>query len=336
MNVLLTGGIGYLGSHTALSLLEQGHEVTILDNLSNSNLTVLQCIESISSKQLNFVRGDVLENALVKNTINQFKIDAVIHLAGLKAVGESVLNPLKYYENNVQGAISLLDAMLSCNIRSLVFSSSATVYGAPQYLPINEEHPTNPYNPYGNSKFFIEQILIDIARSNKDWTIVNLRYFNPVGSHASGLIGDNPNGIPSNLMPYINQVAANQRPFLNVFGGDYETLDGTGIRDYIHVEDLSEAHLAALSWIDDPDKNRDINMNTFNIGTGVGYSVLDIIQAYEQINGLKIPYKITARREGDVAACYSDPTKANTVLGWKALRTLEDMCKSAWNFQKRG
>jgi UDP-glucose 4-epimerase len=334
MNVLLTGGMGYLGSHTALSLLEQEHEVTILDNLSNSNLSVLQCIESISSKQLNFVRGDVLDTALVKNTINQFKIDAVIHLAGLKAVGESVLNPHQYYKNNVQGAISLLDAMLSCNIGSLVFSSSATVYGAPQYLPINEEHPTNPYNPYGNSKLFIEQILIDIARSNKDWTIVNLRYFNPVGSHISGLIGDNPNGIPNNLMPYINQVAANQRPFLNVFGGDYETLDGTGIRDYIHVEDLSEAHLAALNWIDDPDKNRDINMNTFNIGTGVGYSVLDIIHAYEQINGLKIPYKITARREGDIAACYANPTKANTILGWKTSRTLEDMCGSAWNFQK--
>ena len=334
MNVLLTGGMGYLGSHTALSLLEQEHEVTILDNLSNSNPSVLQCIESISLKQLNFVRGDVLDTALVKNTINQFKIDAVIHLAGLKAVGESVLNPHQYYKNNVQGAISLLDAMLSCNIGSLVFSSSATVYGAPQYLPINEEHPTNPYNPYGNSKLFIEQILIDIARSNKDWTIVNLRYFNPVGSHISGLIGDNPNGIPNNLMPYINQVAANQRPFLNVFGGDYETPDGTGIRDYIHVEDLSEAHLAALNWIDDPEKNRDINMNTFNIGTGVGYSVLDIIHAYERVNDLKIPYKITARREGDIAACYANPTKANTILGWKTSRTLEDMCGSAWNFQK--
>lgn len=334
MNVLLTGGMGYLGSHTALSLLEQEHEVTILDNLSNSNSSVLQCIESISSKQLNFVRGDVLDTILVKNTINQFKIDAVVHLAGLKAVGESVLNPHQYYKNNVQGTISLLDAMLSCNIGSLVFSSSATVYGAPQYLPINEEHPTNPYNPYGNSKLFIEQILIDIARSNKDWTIVNLRYFNPVGSHISGLIGDNPNGTPNNLMPYINQVAANQRPFLNVFGGDYETPDGTGIRDYIHVEDLSEAHLAALNWIDDQDKNSDININTFNIGTGVGYSVLDIIHAYEQINGLKIPYKITARREGDIAACYANPTKANTILGWKTSRTLEDMCGSAWNFQK--
>ena len=334
MKVLLTGGMGYLGSHTALSLLEQDHEVTIFDNLSNSNAKVLENIATIASGKPNFVHGNILDTSLVKNTIDTFKIEAVIHLAGLKAVGESVLEPLMYYQNNVQGTISLLDAMLSCNIGRLVFSSSATVYGIPQYLPLDEEHPINPYNPYGNSKFFIEQMLRDIANSNKDWAIVNLRYFNPVGSHISGLIGDNPNGIPSNLMPYINQVASNQRPFLNVFGGDYETADGTGIRDYIHVEDLSEAHLAALNWIDDPDKNRDINMNTFNIGTGVGYSVLDIIHAYEQINGLKIPYKITARREGDIAACYANPTKANTILGWKASRTLEDMCGSAWNFQK--
>tara|TARA_B110000008_G_C16936146_1_gene550647 strand:- start:1144 stop:1872 length:729 start_codon:yes stop_codon:yes gene_type:complete len=241
-----------------------------------------------------------------------------------------------YYQNNVQGTISLLDAMLSCNIGRLVFSSSATVYGIPQYLPLDEEHPINPYNPYGNSKFFIEQMLRDIANSNKDWTIVNLRYFNPVGSHISGLIGDNPKGIPNNLMPYINQVASNQRPFLNVFGGDYETPDGTGVRDYIHVEDLSEAHLAALNLIKTSQKHGHTNMNTLNIGTGVGYSVLDIIKAYEQINGLNIPYKITSRREGDIAACYANPTKANTILGWKASRTLEDMCRSAWNFQKRG
>ena len=334
MKVLLTGGMGYLGSHTALSLLEQGHEVTIFDNLSNSNASVLENIANIASGKPNFVHGNILDTSLVKNTIDTFKIEAVIHLAGLKAVGESVLEPLMYYQNNVQGTISLLDAMLSCNIGRLVFSSSATVYGIPQYLPLDEEHPINPYNPYGNSKFFIEQMLRDIANSNKDWTIVNLRYFNPVGSHISGLIGDNPKGIPNNLMPYINQVASNQRPFLNVFGGDYETPDGTGVRDYIHVEDLSEAHLAALNLIKTSQKHGDTNMHTLNIGTGVGYSVLDIIRAYERVNDLKIPYKITARRAGDIAACYANPTKANTILGWKASRTLEDMCGSAWNFQK--
>jgi UDP-glucose 4-epimerase len=334
MKVLLTGGMGYLGSHTALSLLEQGHEVTIFDNLSNSNASVLENIANIASGKPNFVHGNILDTSLVKNTIDTFKIEAVIHLAGLKAVGESVLEPLMYYQNNVQGTISLLDAMLSCNIGRLVFSSSATVYGIPQYLPLDEEHPINPYNPYGNSKFFIEQMLRDIANSNKDWAIVNLRYFNPVGSHISGLIGDNPKGIPNNLMPYINQVAANQRPFLNVFGGDYETPDGTGVRDFIHVEDLSEAHLAALNLIKTSQKHGDTNMHTLNIGTGVGYSVLDIIRAYERVNDLKIPYKITARRAGDIAACYANPTKANTILGWKASRTLEDMCGSAWNFQK--
>ena len=334
MKVLLTGGMGYLGSHTALSLLEQGHEVTIFDNLSNSNASVLENIANIASGKPNFVHGNILDTSLVKNTIDTFKIEAVIHLAGLKAVGESVLEPLMYYQNNVQGTISLLDAMLSCNIGRLVFSSSATVYGIPQYLPLDEEHPINPYNPYGNSKFFIEQMLRDIANSNKDWAIVNLRYFNPVGSHISGLIGDNPKGIPNNLMPYINQVAANQRPFLNVFGGDYETPDGTGVRDFIHVEDLSEAHLAALNLIKTSQKHGEANMHTLNIGTGVGYSVLDIIRAYERVNDLKIPYKITARRAGDIAACYANPTKANTILGWKASRTLEDMCGSAWNFQK--
>ena len=334
MKVLLTGGMGYLGSHTALSLLEQGHEVTIFDNLSNSNASVLENIANIASGKPNFVHGNILDTSLVKNTIDTFKIEAVIHLAGLKAVGESVLEPLMYYQNNVQGTISLLDAMLSCNIGRLVFSSSATVYGIPQYLPLDEEHPINPYNPYGNSKFFIEQMLRDIANSNKDWAIVNLRYFNPVGSHISGLIGDNPKGIPNNLMPYINQVAANQRPFLNVFGGDYETPDGTGVRDFIHVEDLSEAHLAALNLIKTSQKHGETNMHTLNIGTGVGYSVLDIIRAYERVNDLKIPYKITARRAGDIAACYANPTKANTILGWKASRTLEDMCGSAWNFQK--
>ena len=334
MNVLLTGGMGYIGSHTALRLIEQGHQVTIFDNLTNSNASVLNSIESISLTKPNFVQGDILDTAIVENTLNKFKINAVIHLAGLKAVGESVLTPLSYYKNNVQGTISLLDAMLSCNIGTLVFSSSATVYGAPTHLPITEEHPTDPNNPYGRTKLYIEKILMDTAQSNKDWNVINLRYFNPVGSHPSGLIGDSPNGIPNNLMPYINQVASKLRPFLNIFGDDYSTPDGTGVRDYIHIEDLSDAHLDALNWIHDLQKDTTTNVSTFNIGTGLGYSVLDIIKAYEKINNLEIPYRITSRRKGDIASSYADPTKANSVLGWKASRTLEDMCYSAWNFQK--
>ena len=334
MNVLLTGGMGYIGSHTALRLIEQGHQVTIFDNLTNSNASVLNSIQSISLTKPNFVQGDILDTAIVENTLNKFKINAVIHLAGLKAVGESVLTPLSYYKNNVQGTISLLDAMLSCNIGTLVFSSSATVYGAPTHLPITEEHPTDPNNPYGRTKLYIEKILMDTAQSNKDWNVINLRYFNPVGSHPSGLIGDSPNGIPNNLMPYINQVASKLRPFLNIFGDDYITPDGTGVRDYIHIEDLSDAHLDALNWIHDLQKDTTTNVSTFNIGTGLGYSVLDIIKAYEKINNLEIPYRISSRRKGDIASSYADPTKANSVLGWKASRTLEDMCYSAWNFQK--
>ena len=334
MNVLLTGGMGYIGSHTALALLNDGHEVTILDNLINSNISVLHSIKSISSIEPNFVQGDVLDTATPKDTLQKFHINSVIHFAGLKAVGESVHQPLMYYKNNIQGTISLIDAMLSCDIKTLVFSSSATVYGVPDYLPMDENHPTNPNNPYGRTKFYIEQILTDIAHANKDWSIVNLRYFNPVGSHPSGLIGDLPNGIPNNLMPYINQVASEQRPFLNIFGNDYDTPDGTGIRDYIHVEDLSDAHLAALNWINMPQKNTVSNINNFNIGTGIGYSVREIIRTYESVNGLKIPYKFTLRRDGDIAESYADAKKANNILAWEALRSLEDMCYSAWNFQR--
>jgi len=334
VNVLLTGGMGYIGSHTALLLINQGHQVTILDNLANSKISVLDNLQLITSFRPNFIQADVLDTSSVEKAIQEFTINAVIHFAGVKAVGESVKNPLKYHKNNVQGTISLIEAMKNCKIKNLVFSSSATVYGVPSFLPINEEHPINPNNPYGNSKFYIEQILTDIAQSDEDWNIVNLRYFNPVGSHASGLIGDDPNGIPNNLMPYINQVASGQRPFLNIFGDDYDTPDGTGIRDYIHVEDLSDAHLAALNWINIPQKNAASNIHNFNIGTGTGYSVLEIIKTYERVNGLKIPYRITARREGDIASSYADPKKANTKLDWEAVRSLEDMCYSAWNFQK--
>jgi UDP-glucose 4-epimerase len=335
MNVLLTGGMGYIGSHITLSLLESKHEVTILDNLSNSNIEVLSKLKFISSKEPNFVRGDILDTELVIKTLKNYKINAVIHLAGLKAVSESVLYPFMYYKNNVQGAISLLEAMKSCNISNLVFSSSATVYGVPHFLPINEEHPNEPNNPYGRSKFYIEEILSDLVQSNYDWNFVSLRYFNPVGSHASGLIGDNPNGIPNNLMPYINQVASGQYPFLKIFGNDYDTPDGTGIRDYIHVEDLSDAHLSALDSIDSNSNLSKGILNIFNIGTGVGYSVLEIVKAYEKINKLDIPYEIFPRRDGDIASSYADPKKANSMLKWKAKKSIEEMCFSAWNFQKK-
>ena len=327
--------MGYIGSHTALLLINQGHQVTILDNLANSKISVLDNLQLITSFRPNFIQADVLDTSSVEKAIQEFTINAVIHFAGVKAVGESVENPLKYHKNNVQGTISLIEAMKNCNIKNLVFSSSATVYGVPSFLPINEEHPINPNNPYGKSKLYIEQILTDIAQSDEDWNIVNLRYFNPVGSHASGLIGDDPNGIPNNLMPYINQVASKHRPHLNIFGNDYKTSDGTGIRDYIHVEDLSDAHLAALHWINRSQNNSLLNINTFNIGTGVGYSVMEIIQAYENINKIEIPYKITPRRLGDIASCYSDPSKAQKLLHWKAKRTLEDMCSSSWKFQRQ-
>lgn len=335
MNVLLTGGMGYIGSHVALSLLQSNHQVTILDNLINSNKEVLDNLKSISSKKLNFIQGDILDTLLVQSTLTEFKINAVIHLAGFKAVGESVDYPHKYYKNNLQGTISLIDAMTASNVKTLVFSSSATVYGIPNFLPITEDHPENPNNPYGRSKFYIEQILKDVANAKNDWKIVSLRYFNPVGSHVSGLIGDNPNGIPNNLMPYINQVAANKRPLLHVYGNDYDTLDGTGVRDYIHVEDLAEAHISALNWLESFSNSSLNNYNTFNLGTGVGYSVLEIITSFEKANSIEIPYKIIARREGDIAASFADPSKANIMLQWQASRTLRDMCCSAWNFQKK-
>lgn len=333
MNVLLTGGCGYIGSHTAVKLISQGHKVIILDNLVNSKLSVLDRIESISSYKPYFLEIDILDTNKVQQTIENFDINAVIHFAGLKSVGESVFHPIKYYKNNLQGTISLIEAMKKCNIFKLVFSSSATVYGDPKFLPITEHHPINPYNPYGMSKFFIEQILMDLAKANENWKIVNLRYFNPVGSHHSGMIGDYPNGIPNNLMPFINQVASKIQPCLKIFGDDYKTPDGTGIRDYIHIEDLSEAHLAALNWLNTSADTFQDNFNTFNIGTGVGYSVKEIINAYQKVNNIEIPYKIVSRRPGDVASCYSDPSKAKIMLNWHASRTLEDMCSSAWKFQ---
>ena len=334
MNILLTGGMGYIGSHIALSLLNHKHKVTILDNLSNSNVKVIKSLKFISSKEPNFIKGDVINTELVAAALKDYKIDSVIHLAGLKAVGESVSRPVMYYKNNVLGTVSLLEAMTRCNVFNLVFSSSATVYGIPNFLPISEEHPCRPNNPYGRSKLYIEEILSDLVTSDINWNIISLRYFNPIGSHESGLIGDNPNGIPNNLMPFINQVASGQQTHLRVFGNDYDTPDGTGVRDYIHVEDLSNAHIAAINKINSNNNSLKDPLNFFNIGTGKGYSVLEMVNAFEAANGIDIPYKIYPRREGDIASSFADPKKANNFLGWKAKQSINEMCLSSWNFQK--
>ncbi len=329
MNVLLTGGMGYIGSHTAVVLLRAGHQVVLYDNLSNSSDQVLEKLSQITGRPIPFVKGDVRDTELLKSTLTAHRIDSVIHFAGLKAVGESVEKPVEYYANNVQGTISLLQAMQSAQVETLVFSSSATVYGEPKYLPLDENHPTSATNPYGRSKLHIEEMLIDVAASAPDSRIACLRYFNPVGAHESGLIGENPNGVPNNLMPYIAQVATGQRPCLSVFGGDYPTDDGTGVRDYIHVMDLAEGHAAALSFL-----SQNPGWHAINLGTGQGYSVLDMVQAFENASGQRVPYKIVARRAGDVAACYADPQKASEVLNWRAARTLDDMCASTWRFQQ--
>ena len=329
MNVLLTGGTGYIGSHTAVVLVQLGHRVVLYDNLSKSSDAVLEKLAQITGQPIPFIKGDVRDSELLKGILAAHRIDAVVHFAGLKAVGESVEKPFDYYANNVQGTISLMQAMQSVQINTLVFSSSATVYGEPQYLPLDESHPTSATNPYGRSKLHIEEMLKDVAASDPVWRMACLRYFNPVGAHESGLIGENPNGVPNNLMPYISQVAAGQRAELSVFGDDYPTADGTGVRDYIHVMDLAEGHAAALAFL-----SRTSGWHTVNLGTGKGYSVLDMIHAFEKASGQQVPYKIVARRAGDVAACYADPQKASEALNWRAVRTLDDMCASTWRFQQ--
>jgi UDP-glucose 4-epimerase len=331
MNVLLTGGMGYIGSHTAVVLSRAGHQVVLYDNLSNSSDQVLEKLYQITGRPIPFVKGDVRDTELLKATLAAHKIDAVIHFAGQKAVGESVEKPVEYYANNVQGTISLLQAMQSAQVKTLVFSSSATVYGEPQCLPLDENHATRATNPYGRSKLHIEEILNDVAASDADWRIACLRYFNPVGAHESGLIGENPNGVPNNLMPYIAQVAAGQRPCLSVFGGDYPTEDGTGVRDYIHVMDLAEGHAAALGFL-----SRTTGWHAINLGTGKGSSVLEMVQAFEKASVREVPYKIVARRAGDVAASYADPKKASELLNWSATRNLDDMCASTWHFLQLG
>ena len=328
MNVLLTGGTGYIGSHTALVLSQFGHQVTLFDNLSNSKKSVVARIENIIGRSCSFVEGDVCDTALLTATLAEYSIDAVVHFAGLKAVGESSENPIDYYFNNVQGSISLIKAMETQGIRTMVFSSSATVYGSPQQLPLKEEHPTDPANPYGRSKLHIEEMLNDLAQSNQDWRVVCLRYFNPVGAHDSGLIGEQPQGTPNNLMPLITQVAVGQRSELRVFGNDYPTGDGTGVRDYIHVMDLADGHAAALEFLKESS-----GWHAINLGTGFGHSVLEVIQAFKTVNGCEVPYRFAPRRIGDVPEYYADPGKAGKLLNWSAKRGLDDMCISALKYQ---
>lgn len=330
MNILLTGGTGYIGSHTATVLADAGHRVVLYDNLSNSSSDVVDRLEEITGQRMPFVEGDVRDVALLTDTLRQYAIDSVIHFAGLKAVGESVDKPIEYYANNVQGTINLLQSMRDMGVKRLVFSSSATVYGDPQYLPLDEEHPTSATNPYGRSKLQIEEILADVAVSDPEWRIACLRYFNPVGAHDSGLIGEDPNDIPNNLMPFVAQVAVGKLPRLNVFGDDYPTEDGTGVRDYIHVMDLAEGHLAALEYLQTV-----TGWHAINLGTGQGYSVLDMVKAFERSCGREVPYVITERRPGDIATCYALPEKARKALGWAARRGLKEMCDSTWKFQRR-
>jgi UDP-glucose 4-epimerase len=326
--IFITGGAGYIGSHTCVELLNAGHQVTVFDNFSNSQPEALARVERITSKKLRFVEGDIRDRAALQTALQASGAQAVIHFAGLKAVGESVAQPLRYYDNNVSGTVMLLQAMQACQVQTLVFSSSATVYGDPQRLPLTEDHPLSATNPYGQTKLMIEHMLRDLAASDTNWRIGILRYFNPVGAHASGLIGEDPQGIPNNLLPFVAQVAVGKRAFLNVWGNDYATPDGTGVRDYIHVVDLALGHLAALNWL-----NNNAKSFAVNLGTGTGYSVLDMVHAFEQASGKPVPYQISPRRPGDVAACYANPAYAQELLGWQAQRNLQSMCADAWRWQ---
>ena len=330
MQVLLTGGAGYIGSHTAVQLIEAGHQVIIVDDLSNSNEKVLERIKEITSSEIKFYKADVADETKLDEIFFENKIEAVIHFAGFKAVGESVKKPLEYYENNLCTTFNLIKKMKKYNVKNLVFSSSATVYGVPKQVPLKEEMDTWCTNPYGWTKFMNERILMDISNAEPELSIILLRYFNPIGAHSSGLIGENPNGIPNNLMPYISQVAVGKLKELSVFGNDYDTKDGTGVRDYIHVVDLAKGHIKALEYA-----SRNNGVEIFNLGTGIGYSVLDIVEAFKKVNNVDVPYKIVDRRPGDIAICYADPTKAKEILGWSAEKTLEDMCKDTWNWQTK-
>ncbi len=330
MQILLTGGAGYIGSHTIIELDKAGHSVVVVDNLVNSKVEALKRVEKIIGKAVPFYKADVRDREAMDKIFKANKIDAVIHFAGLKAVGESVAKPLEYYENNMNATFVLVDAMRNNGCKNFIFSSSATVYGDPAIIPITEECPKGHCtNPYGQTKSMLEQVLTDVQKADPEWNVVLLRYFNPIGAHQSGLIGENPNGIPNNLMPYITQTAIGMRKELGVFGNDYDTPDGTGVRDYIHVVDLAAGHVAALKAIDSK-----CGLAIYNLGTGHGYSVLDVVKAFEKANGLKVPYVIKPRRPGDIATCYCNPAKAKRELGWEAQYGIEDMCRDSWNFQK--
>ena len=327
MKILVTGGTGYIGSHTCVELLNKGHEVVIFDNLFNSQIDVVDKIKSITGKDVKFYKADMLDKESMRPVFEENTFDAVIHFAGLKAVGESVQKPLWYYNNNITGTLNLCELMNEYNCKRIIFSSSATVYGNPATVPITEDFPLHTTNPYGSTKLMLEQILSDFCVPDKDWSVVLLRYFNPIGAHESALIGEKPNGIPNNLMPYIMQVAVGKLPELGVFGDDYDTPDGTGVRDYIHVVDLAKGHVNAADKV-----TSTTGVNIYNLGTGNGYSVLDIVKAFEAANGVKIPYKIKERRAGDIATCYANPAKAREELGWEAKYDLERMCKDSWRF----
>lgn len=325
--ILITGGAGYIGSHTAVELLKNGEELVIVDNFSNSSPEVLEKIKKITGKDFKFYELDLLDEEKLDSVFKENKIEAVIHFAGLKAVGESVEKPIEYYHNNITGTLILLKTMKKYNCKKIVFSSSATVYGNPQKLPITEDSQLSTTNPYGSTKLMIEQILQDVAVADKDFSIAILRYFNPIGAHESGLIGEVPNGIPNNIMPYIMKVAKGEYKELTIFGDDYPTKDGTGVRDYIHVVDLSKGHLKALGKI-----RKEAGVKIFNLGTGKGYSVLELVKNFEKVNNVKVNYKIGPRRPGDIPACYADPRKAEKELGWKAEKGIEEMLKDSWNF----
>ncbi len=331
MKILLTGGAGFIGSHTLIELVAAGHEAVVVDNLYNSSPIALKRVEKIVGKQVPFYQTDVRDREGMERVFAEHKFDACIHFAGLKAVGESVEKPLEYYENNMNGTFVLLDTMRKHGCKNIIFSSSATVYGDPAQIPITEECPKGRCtNPYGQTKSMLEEVMMDVQKADKEWNVVLLRYFNPIGAHPSGTIGENPNGIPNNLMPYITQTAIGKRKELGVFGNDYDTPDGTGVRDYIHVVDLARAHVAALQAIE-----RKQGIAIYNIGTGWGYSVLDVVNAFMYANGVDVPYVFKPRRAGDIATCYCDPSKAKKELGWEAQFGIEEMCRDSWNWQRQ-
>ena len=329
MAILVTGGAGYIGSHTVVELDKAGYEVVILDDFSNSSPEVLKRLTTITRKEFPFYEGSILDHDFLTEVFSKEKIDCVIQFAGFKAVGESVVKPLEYYHNNITGTLVLLDVMRNFGVKNIVFSSSATVYGMNNTVPFKEGMPTSATNPYGYTKVMLEQILNDVAFADKEWSVTNLRYFNPIGAHESGLIGENPNGVPNNLMPYITQVAVGKLPQLSVFGDDYDTHDGTGVRDYIHVVDLARGHVLAVK-----DNIGNPGAKVYNLGTGIGYSVLDLVHTFIKENNVDIPYKICPRRPGDIATCYADASRAKEVLGWVAEKDLNDMVRDSWNWQK--